>query len=137
MNDEGALYWHNRPAMVLLANLLRGRDCVYIPKIGYLVNDARLASEILLHENFRSSSQGAMGGLITPIVGKYGLFNMDGEAHINLKRPLMKLLSRAYVEGIIQATIPPLLDELTQDLCTGKTVDFVAFSKRLTTRIML
>jgi cytochrome P450 len=137
MDYERTLYWHNRPAMVLLADLLRGIDCVYLPKIGYLVNDARLASEILLHENFRSSTHGAMGGLISPIVGNYGLFNMDGEAHGNLKRPLMKMLSRSYVDSIIQATIPPLLDELRYDLCAGKTVNFVAFSKRLTTRIML
>lgn len=137
MNHERALYWHNRPAMVLLADLLRGMDCVYLPKIGYLVNDARLASDILLNDAFRSSEIGAMGGLITPLVGKYGLFNMDGAAHSNLKRPLMKMLSRSYVEGIIQATLPPLLDALREDLCAGKTVDFVAFSKRLTTRIML
>jgi cytochrome P450 len=137
MNYERALYWHNRPAMVLLADLLRGINCVYIPGIGYLVNDARLASEILLHENFRSSTQGAMGGLITPLVGSYGLLNMDGEAHSKLKRPLMKLLSRSYVENIIQATLPPLLESLRNELCAGKTLDFVAFSKRLTTRIML
>ncbi|MEL7434444.1 MAG: cytochrome P450, partial [Chloroflexota bacterium] len=102
-----------------------------------VVNDPLLASDILRHPAFSSSAHGAMGGLISPIVGEYGLFNMDGDAHKNFKRELMRLLNPRYVETVVQATLPPLLQDLRERLENGETVDFVAFTQRMTTAIML
>ncbi|MEM9954620.1 MAG: cytochrome P450 [Chloroflexota bacterium] len=137
MNHDKWLYWHNRPEMMIFGGLVRGFDCLHLPKLGYVVNDPLLARDILMNPAFSSSAHGAMGGLISPLVGDYGLFNMDGDAHKNFKRDLMRLLNPRYVETVVQATLPPLLADLRDRLQAGETVDFVIFTQRMTTAIML
>ena len=76
---ERKLYYINHPLTTFICDVVgRLGRCVYLPGIGYMVNDVSLANEILTHPNFTSAGPGSMGGMITPIVGANALLNMDG-----------------------------------------------------------
>ena len=76
---ERALHWHNRPLAALLMKgvTLWGRG-VYVPGVGYVVNDPDVAVQLLNHEAFRSKGPGSMDEVITGLVGRDALLNMDG-----------------------------------------------------------
>jgi cytochrome P450 len=134
---EFLLYLINQPALLLFAEAIRGYRCLDIPKLGYLVNDAALATEILMHPNFSSGGHGGMGSLINPIVGDYGLFNMDGDSHRQFKRHMLQLFNRDFVNRAIHVAGDALLEDLRRDLLNGKRVDLVRLTRLFTTRIML
>lgn len=134
---EFLLYLINQPTLLLFAEAIRGYRCLHIPKLGYLVNDARLATEILMHPNFSSGGHGGMGSLINPIVGDYGLFNMDGESHRQFKRQMLQIFNRDFVNRAIHVAGDDLLEQLQSDLLKGKRVDLVRLTRQFTTRIML
>lgn len=134
---EFMLYLVNQPELLVFAEAIRRFKCLHIPKVGYLINDANLATEILMHPNFSSGGRGGMGSLITPFTGEYGLFNMDGDSHIQFKRALMKVFTREYVHHCIDIAGNHLLEQLEQQLKSGETVDLVNFTRKFTTNIML
>jgi cytochrome P450 len=137
LKHEFLLYLINQPQLLIFAEAIRGFKCLDLPKVGYLINDAHLATEILMHPNFSSGGRGGMGSLITPFVGDYGLFNMDGEKHIQFKRQMMKAFNREYVRQSIDIAAQQMLSQLQAELCAGQTVDLVAFTRQFTTRVML
>lgn len=134
---EFMLYLINQPELLIFAEAIKHFKCLYIPKVGYLVNDAQLANEILKHPNFTSGGRGGMGSLITPFTGEYGLFNMDGAAHVTFKRQLMKVFNREYVNRCIEVAGMCLVRQLEAKLQAGQAVDIVDFTRKFTTRIML
>lgn len=134
---EFLLYLVNQPELLIFAEAIRGFNCLSIPRVGYIINDAQLASDILLHPNFGSSGDGAMGSLITPFTGQYGLFNMDGEAHTNFKRTMIKLFTREYVNHCVDVAGSAVLADLQTRLEAGQTVDIVHVTRQFTTAIML
>ncbi len=134
---EFLLYLVNQPELLIFAEAIRGVKCLFIPRVGYIINDAQLASDILLHPNFGSSGDGAMGSLITPFTGKYGLFNMDGEDHTAFKRTMMKCFTREYVNHCIDVAGSAILADLQAQLRAGDTVDMVHLTRQFTTAVML
>jgi cytochrome P450 len=134
---EFLLYLINQPALLVFAEAIRPYKCLYLPKVGYLINDAHLATEILKHPSFSSGGRGGMGSLISPIVGKYGLFNMDGDLHRQFKQQSLQLFSRDYMKHVLNIAGAETLAQLAADLLAGRTVDLVAFTRQFTTRIML
>src|SRR5947209_18092511 len=99
---ERYLYWHNRPLTTGLLHVagMAGK-VVYVPGIGYAVNDPELAAQILTHPAFRSTGHGSMDALITGLVGPAALFNMEGGPHRELRAQLMDVFSRRNVDALI------------------------------------
>jgi cytochrome P450 len=137
LNHEFMLYLINQPTLLLFAEAIRGANCLDIPYLGYFINDGRLAQEILLHPNFTSAGPGGMGTLISPIVGEYGLFNMDGENHSNFKQALLRVFTRDYAKRAIEIAGAKLLQDLAAQLSLEETVDMVTFTRQFTCSVML
>lgn len=133
---ETVLYWGNRPLVTLLSKVTgRLSRCVYLPRIGYIVNDLELSKQILSHADFSSAGRGGMGGMITPVVGENALINMDGPRHRELKQKLAGLFSRKYIGLIIEEALNATLHELKQDLLSGQEVDLVKIVHQITNRM--
>jgi hypothetical protein len=92
---EFLVYCLNRPLAYAILELSRRLgDVVRIPRIGYIVNDAEVAREVLTDgAHFDSHSPGSLGVLITQVLGPCALLNMDGPEHKDLKRRLMEVFS--------------------------------------------
>lgn len=136
-SHELRLYLWNNPAVVLVFEATRGFKVVDIPRVGYLINDPAVATQMLTHPNFTSAGRGGMGSMITPVVGEDALFNMDGPRHTQLKQQMVKIFSRQYIDLMIEESLSETLARLRADLLAGRTVDFVGFTADLSTRLTL
>ena len=132
---EQYLYWHNRALTTLVLRLAaHGGRCVYVPGIGYAVNDPALAMEILAHEAFTSTGKGSMDAFIGGLVGDAALFNMQGSGHRELRARLHDVFAKRNLDVRVQATLRDLGGTLRADLEAGRAVDLVAFVHQLTSR---
>jgi cytochrome P450 len=127
MAHERRLYLAAHPiAYPLLRALARCGPVLRVPGIGVVVNDARLAREVLLDgEHFRKDGPGSPGDLWTPVLGPSVLLNMEGEAHRELRRKLADLLTPNFVAGICQETLAGPLERLGRQLEGRVVVDLV------------
>src|SRR5688500_9044280 len=127
MNWERRLYLTAHPfAYPLLRGLARRGPVVRVPRLGVVVNDARLAREVLMDgETFRKDGPGSPGDLWTPILGPSVLLNMEGEGHRALRRRLAELFTPAYVDGLCARILAEPLARLTERLARGDAVDLV------------
>jgi cytochrome P450 len=136
LQHELLLYWLNRPLIMLLGEITsRLGKCIYVPGMGYMINDPVLGGELLNHPTFTSSGKGGMGGMITPVVGKYALLNMDGNAHRELKQKLVGLFSRKYIDTVLEEALGDLLPEMQHELEAGREIDLVYYVHQLTNRV--
>src|SRR5690349_13357311 len=107
---ERLLYLNNHPLVMLLGKVMgRVARRVYIPGVGYIVNDLELANQVLNDARFTSAGHGGMGGMITPVVGPNALINMDGPRHRELKRKLTELFTRKYISQVLDETLSGIL----------------------------
>ncbi|MFI0452517.1 cytochrome P450 [Actinomadura sp. 6N118] len=127
MNWERRLYLTAHPfAYPLLRGLARRGPVVRVPRLGVVVNDARLAREVLMDgETFRKDGPGSPGDLWTPILGPSVLLNMEGEGHRALRRRLAELFTPSYVDGLCARILADPLARLTERLARGDAVDLV------------
>ncbi|MFC7728617.1 hypothetical protein [Actinomadura keratinilytica] len=99
---ERRLYMAAHPfAYPLLRALARRGPVVRVPGVGVVVNDARLARDVLMDgETFRKDGPGSPGDLWTPVLGPSVLLNMEGEAHRLLRRRLTGLFTPGYTAAL-------------------------------------
>lgn len=125
------------PLALLLAEVTRPRAVVYVPGVGYLVNDPVVAREILENEEaFSKSGPSSMGAMITQVVGEYALMNMDGPAHRALRTKLADLFSASYLDTITSQVLADSAAGLRRDLEDGCRVDLVRFMHLLSGRLI-
>ncbi len=131
---ERGLYLAAHPfAYPLIRFLARRGPVVRVPGIGVVVNDARLAREVLLDsETFRKDGPGSPGDLWTPILGPSVLLNMEGPAHRALRHRLAGLFSSGYVGRLCADVLAEPLADLTCRLRAGETIDLVDTMRVLT-----
>jgi cytochrome P450 len=131
---ELLVYAASHPLELALAELARRLGpVVYVPRIGYLVNDALLARAIL-HEDavFTKVGPGSLGPVVTQLMGDNALLNMDGPSHRALRARLADLFSVAYLDRIAADVLTAPLGRLRDDLARGRTIDLVRFMHVLT-----
>jgi cytochrome P450 len=134
---EFLVYCLNRPLAYAILELSRRLgDVVHIPRIGYIVNDAEIAREVLTDgAHFDSHSPGSLGVLITQVLGPHALLNMDGAEHKELKRRLMEVFSPRYIDTLLDAATADLVQEFRGALVAGRSVDVVEFMKHFASRL--
>jgi cytochrome P450 len=134
---EFLVYCLNRPLAYAILELSRRLgDVVHIPSIGYIVNDAEVAREVLTDRtHFDSHSPGSLGVLITQVLGPHALLNMDGAEHKELKRRLMEVFSPRYVATLLDAATADLVEDFMGALVAGHRVDVVEFLKNFASRL--
>ncbi|QFG25158.1 cytochrome P450 [Actinomadura sp. WMMB 499] len=126
-NWERRLYLAAHPfAYPLLRGLARRGPVVRVPGVGVVVNDARLARDVLMDgETFRKDGPGSPGELWTPVLGPSVLLNMEGDAHRALRRRLTDLFTPAYADELCARVLAAPLDRLRERLASGAPVDVV------------
>ncbi|WP_326826508.1 cytochrome P450 [Streptosporangium sp. NBC_01756] len=126
MNHEARLQLAAHPfAYPLMRLLARLGPVVRVPGLGVVVNDAATARAVLTDERFRKDGPGSPGDLWTPVLGPSVLLNMEGAAHLSLRRKLMPLFTSAYVSALVSDVLRDPLAELSARLAHGETVDLV------------
>lgn len=108
-----------------------------IPMIGIIISDPVLIREIYLNKTaFNKNGKGASTSFWNPIIGNYGLLNMDGDEHRNLKRTVANLFSRQRVEAISNSVTGPILAAATAQLQQGNSVDVAEIAGEISYRTM-
>lgn len=108
-----------------------------VPMIGVVVSDPVLIREIFMNKKaFSKNGKGASTSFWNPIIGDYGLLNMDGDEHRDLKRTVANLFSRSRVEAISNSVTDPILTNATEQLKQGKAVDVVEITGEISYRTM-
>lgn len=100
--------------MPIMKTIGRMGNNVRIPGIGLLISDATLIREVLGNPVFSKMGKGTSETLWTPIVGPNALINMDGAAHMQLRRKLGPIFSPRAI-GELSAQI---MDEAIADMVT-------------------
>ncbi len=133
---ELLIYAWSHPVALLFAEATRRLgDITDVPFVGRVVNQPDLARAILSDDdNFSKTGPGSFGVLITQVMGKKALLNMDGEEHMALRSKLTELFSPAYLEVVEREVLRPPIEELRCRLAAGERVDIVRFAQLLTGR---
>jgi cytochrome P450 len=133
---ELLIYAWSHPIALLFAEAsARLGDIADVPFVGRVVNQPDLARAILSDDdNFSKTGPGSFGVLITQVMGKKALLNMDGEEHMALRSKLTELFSPAYLEIVEREVLSPPIEELRCRLARGERVDIVRFAQLLTGR---
>jgi len=135
---ESLLYLASHPAAFLLAELTRRMGgVVTVPMLGYVVNDPKIAKQILLaDEVFTKTGPGSSGVIITQVAGEDVLLNMDGPSHVQLRRWLTDSFSRKSLEESTAQILGEATSTLAGLLKRGERVDLVQFIHLLSTKVM-
>ncbi|UZX05549.1 cytochrome P450 [Arthrobacter sp. CDRTa11] len=118
-------------AYPLIRGLGKLRPVVRLPGLGVLVSDASLLREVLMDASYSKTGTRASGALWTPVVGPRALLNMDGEAHLELRRRLNGLFTPRAVESIVAPAVERMRGRLSAGLENGHSVEFVGLVKEL------
>lgn len=118
-------------AYPLIRGLGKVRPVVRLPGLGVLVSDASLLREVLMDTSYSKTGARASGALWTPVVGPRALLNMDGEAHLELRRRLNGLFTPRAVESIVAPATDRMRGRLSAGLANGPAVEFVGLVKEL------
>ena len=146
-NDRGQAYaaWHellvyaadHLPALLLAEGVRHLGAVVYVPGLGYLVNDPELAKAILEDsEAFTKTGPGSMGSMITQVVGDNALMNMEGISHRALTSRLHDLFSASYLDAVSRQVLAEPAARLRRELVEGRDVDIVRFMHRLSGKMI-
>jgi cytochrome P450 len=103
-----------------------------VPFVGTIITDPAYIREVYMDKKqFSKDGEGASTSFWNPIIGDYGLLNMDGEAHLKLKRAVSNMFAKERV-GLIYATVTaPILDETAAQLQAGENVDMVEVAGKI------
>lgn len=108
-----------------------------VPGIGVVVSDAELIRKVFLdRHNFSKNTGNASSALWNPIIGDTGLLNMDGDAHLTLRRELAPAFSQKILPHIIEETFTNHIDHIFEPLLIGGTVDISEVSADLAYRTL-
>lgn len=112
------------PVLKLLA---RKKSVVRIPFVGLIVSDAEMMKSVLTNPVFSKVGKGASSTLWTPITGPTALINMDGEAHMLLRRKLGPIFSPRAISELSSDIMHTHLERMLEQLNNGETVDVVEY----------
>ena len=125
------------PALVLVEAVRNLGAVVWVPGVGYLVNDPELGKAILEDsEGFTKTGPGSMGSMITQVVGENALMNMEGPAHQAMTARLHDLFSAAYLDVVSGQVLAEPAARLRRELIEGRDVDLVSFMHRLSGKMI-
>jgi cytochrome P450 len=82
-------------------------------------------------KRFSKDGKGASTSFWNPIIGEYGLLNMEGEDHLKLKRSVSNMFARERVSLIYETVTAPILDETAAKLKAGENVDMVEVAEHI------
>ena len=103
-----------------------------IPFVGTIISDASMIREVYMDKKrFSKDGEGASTSFWNPIIGEYGLLNMEGEGHLKLKRTVSSMFAKERVELIYGAVSAPILDETAAALKAGENIDMVSIAERI------
>ncbi len=129
----------SRPlAWFLLHGIVRNRrDVVRIPRLGYVITGAVACREAAVDsERFRKDGPKSAGALLTQVMGKTALLNMEGPDHVALRRRLQGLFTPKFVNELADRALAPIAAEVVADLEAGKTIDVSLLARRVTGTMM-
>lgn len=116
-----------------LLRLLSRRPAQRVPGLGVVVSDAALARELISDPaRFSKTGPGSPSDLWTPVLGPTVLLNMDGEAHLELRRKLAPLFGSRAVEALCARAGARIVQAARERWVSGCPVDAVAVAKELT-----
>jgi cytochrome P450 len=125
------------PALLLVEAVSHLGATLYLPGVGYLVNDPEVGKAILEDsEGFTKTGRGSMGSMITQVVGENALMNMEGSAHQALTARLHDLFSAAYLDVVSRQVLAEPAAHLRRELVEGRDVDLVRFMHRLSGKMI-
>jgi len=125
------------PALVLVEAVRGLGAVVYVPGVGYLVNDPEVGKAILEDSDaFTKTGPGSMGSMITQVVGENVLMNMEGPAHQAMTARLHDLFSAAYLDVLSREVLAEPAARLRRELVAGGDVDLVRFMHRLSGKMI-
>lgn len=137
--SELRLLGASRPlAWALLHGYVRNRrDVVKIPGLGYVITGAVACREAATDsERFRKDGPKSAGALLTQVMGKTALLNMEGPDHIALRRRLQGLFTPKFVNEIADRALAPIAAEVVAELRAGATIDVALLARRVTGTMM-
>lgn len=112
---------------------MRHPDVWRVPGLGYVVSGAEVAREVLLDgETYTKTGPRCTGILMTQVMGKYALLNMDGPPHLALRRKIQDLFTPKYVRMVTDQVLGKLARGLHADLAAGREVDIARFAQAFT-----
>jgi cytochrome P450 len=126
------------PAFLLVEGVRHLGAVVYLPGVGYLVNDPEVGRAVLEDSDaFTKTGPGNMGSMITQVVGENALVNMEESAHQAMTAKLHDLFSAAYFDVVSREVLAESGARLRRELLAGREVDLVRFMRRLSGKIDL
>lgn len=137
--SERRLLAASRPfAWLLLHGIVRNRrDVVRIPRLGYVITGAVACREAAVDsERFRKDGPRSAGALLTQVMGKTALLNMEGPDHVALRRRLQGLFTPKFVNELADRALAPIVAEVVTDLEAGRTIDVSLLARRVTGTMM-
>ncbi len=134
---ERLVYLRNRPLEYLFTRATRYLGAVvHVPRVGYFINDARIAREILTDSaHFSISGAGGMGDFLDQMLGRPAptLFNLDGTRHKQLKSIVQREITSRVTATRISELLSSDLQQLREQLEAGCEIDVVPFVQRIST----
>lgn len=129
----------SRPlAWFLLHGIVRNRrDVVRIPRLGYVITGAVACREAAVDsERFRKDGPRSAGALLTQVMGRTALLNMEGPDHVALRRRLQGLFTPKFVNDLADRALAPIAAEVVAELESGATIDVSLLARRVTGTMM-
>jgi len=110
---------------------------ISIPVVGHIVSDVTLGREVLAQpERFSKTGPGAVGAIMTQVMGPHCLLNMDGPDHKVLRQKLQGLFTKTFVDQIVGEVFQTPLQRLRDQLERGEAVDLARLAQILTGRMV-
>jgi len=136
-HHEFHVYLTLRPSYYFFGKLISGYRLIHVPGLGYFVNDAEIARNVLHDkDHFSLKEAGGLGDLISQIWGvNPTLLSMEGEEHKRVKFALLDLFSEEIFAKIIGQELASFAASLKEKVTSPQGVDVVRETRIATNRI--
>lgn len=112
------------PYSARVMELLKRWDVVNVPKVGAIVNNPEIIRNIFMDKTHYSKiGEGVSSSLWTPIIGSSGLLNMDGSAHLKMRRELASSFSQKVIPNLVSTVYTKYITSKILKLEQGETID--------------
>lgn len=103
-----------------------------LPMFGTVISDASLIREIFMdNENFSVVGELTSTGVWNPIIGEFGLLNVEGEDHPALKKVVSQLFSKERVTVICETASAPVFERISVQIKKGEKADLVKAAEEI------
>lgn len=136
--NERLVYLASHPIPVALGELAATiGPVVRVPGIGAFVTDVEVAREVLSNpDRFSKTGPGAVGAILTEVMGPHALLNMEGPDHRALRGRLAGLFTARFVHDLVRQVFEPKLKETRVILEAGGELDLARLARILTGRMV-